>query len=210
MKVAIYCRASTEEQNPENQVKDCQSINKYGEFELFIDKQSAWKDNVEREGFNRLLKEIKSRKVEHLIVWDLDRLYRNRERLIEFFKLCKVYGCKIHSYRQKWLEELNGVPKPWDEILHELMIQIMGWMAEEESSRKSKRVKAAIRIREDGAYSYKGNKWGRKKLSTFKMNRIIELRKEGKSIRAISQELAISHGVVHKYITQNVVRENDK
>ena len=51
----IYLRTSTEEQNPENQLKDCLSINKYGEYELFQEQQSAWKDDLKRIEFNKII-----------------------------------------------------------------------------------------------------------------------------------------------------------
>jgi len=203
MKVAIYHRVSTDEQNLKNQIKGCESINKYGEFRLFTDKQSAWKDNAQREQFELIRSLIKKKEIEHLIVWDIDRIYRNRKKIIEFFKFCKMYGCKIHSYRQQFFETLHTMPEPFNEALFDFMLQIMGWFAEDESNKKSDRVKAAIRIKDACTYSYKGNKWGRKQLSTFKQNRINELRKRGQSIRCIASELGISHGAVHKYI-QNV------
>lgn len=207
----IYIRTSTEEQNPENQLKDCLSINQYGMYELIEDKQSAWKEHSEREGFDNLKKLINKGIVKHLIVWDLDRLYRNRKNLVDFFKFCEINKCKIHSYRQEWLSKINDMPSPWNEIIHDLMLQIMGWLAQDESDKKSKRVKASIRMKEDGAYSYKGNKWGRKELSTQAINKILELRKQGKSIRAICNEVQysdksnnmknVSIAVVHKIIS---------
>lgn len=203
MKTAIYIRTSTEEQNPENQLKDCLSISRYGDYEVIEDKQSAWKDTKEREGFNKIKTYIKNHRVEHIIVWDLDRIYRNRKNLVNFFKLCEFNKVKIHSFRQKWLEDINQMPSPWNDIVSDLMIQIMGWIAQDESDKKSQRVKNAIRIKEDGAYSYKGNKWGRKQLSTYKKNLLREIIKRNSipTIRAISQEIGASRGVVHKYLT---------
>ncbi len=198
--IYIYIRTSTQDQNPQNQLDDCMSINSYGEFKVIEDKQSAWKDNIERIGFNNLKRLIKTKRVSHLIVWDLDRLYRNRKRLIEFFNYCKYYQCKVHSFRQQWLEELHKAPQPFNDIMFDLMLNIMGWLAEEESGKKSERVKAAIRIKGNKTYSYKGNKWGRKQLSTFKKKKIKELRGSGLSIGDISKELNISKGVVHKYL----------
>ena len=80
----IYIRTSTEEQHPENQLKDCKTLTKE-DYELIEDKQSAWKEEKERDGFNRVKKLIKSGKIKHFIVWDLDRIYRNRKKLQEFF-----------------------------------------------------------------------------------------------------------------------------
>lgn len=208
----IYLRTSTEEQNPENQLRDCQSINKYGESKVIQDKQSAWNDDKVREGFEELKKLIKSRSVENLIIWDLDRLYRNRKRLIEFFEICKVYKVSIHSFRQQWLNQLNSLPSPFNEIMFDLMLQIMGWLGEEESTKKSERIKIAIRRDSGITKSYKGNKWGRKTLNDSLINQILDLHKQGKTIREISSSVYywdksnnkkyVSNGFVHKTISK--------
>lgn len=206
----IYLRTSTEEQNPENQLKDCKTLAD-GEFEVIEDKQSAWKEEKERDGFERAKKLIKSRKIKHFIVWDLDRIYRNRIKLKLFFEYCKLYKCSIHSFRQKWLEEMYKMPEPFNEIMHDLMLNIMGWIAQDESDKKSQRVKAAIRKVDGITKSYKGNKWGRKSLKVDK--EILELRKQGKTIREIQQvtfywdknnhKKFVSVGYVHKILSKN-------
>lgn len=203
--VIIYNRTSTEEQNPENQLEDCKSINKFGEPEVIEDTQSAWKDNVERYGFNELKAKIKSGNVRHLIVWDLDRIYRNRNKLKEFFQFCKAYNCQIHSYRQSWLEEINLIPQPWNEIVYELLINIFGWLAQDESDKKSKRVKAAIRIKNHQKYSYKGKKWGRKAISKQKERQVREMANTTPklSYRAISEAVGVSLGTVHKLLAES-------
>ncbi len=208
MKIALYIRTSTEEQAPENQIRDIETISGT-DYILFKDKQSAWKDNIERENFEKLRKQIKLKNISDLYVWDLDRLFRNRQKLIEFFEFCKIYNCKVHSYRQQWLEELNNIPEPFNEMMFNLMLQIMGWLAEEESKKKSERVKLAVRKKKGKTVSYKGNKWGRKSLSTQKKNKLKELYKNNlkMSIRDISQELNMGIGTVHKYIAK-IKQEN--
>ena len=136
----VYIRTSTHDQHPENQLKDCLSINKWGEYSVYDEELSAWKDDFKREQFGAITDLIKKRKVTHLIVWDLDRLYRNRKKLIGFFQLCKVYKCKVHSFRQQWLEDINKMPEPWNEMMFDLMLQVMGWIAEDESNKKSERI----------------------------------------------------------------------
>ena len=203
MKVAIYCRVSTKEQNEELQLTGCHSINTYGEYDLYQDKQSAFKDHVDRQDFERLKSAIKQHRHTHLIVWDLDRIFRNRKKLIEFFEFCKHYGCTIHSYRQGWLEQLHKIQAPFNEIMHSLMLQIMGWLAEEESQKKSERVKAAVRRTGTITRSYKGNKWGRKGISKQKCTIIRTMRTQGSSIRSIATTLGLSVGVVHKIVTKS-------
>lgn len=187
----IYLRTSTEEQNPENQLQDCETLAlKLGlkNYEVFEDRVSGWKE-LERENFDKIKKAIERKSVNVLIVWDLDRLYRNRKRLIDFFELCKFYDCKIYSYRQEWLEGLNNIQSPFNEIVHNLMLQIMGWLAEEESNKKSERVKSAIKKKEGKTYSKFGRKWGRKSLSNNVKKEIIEKRNQGLSIREIAQSV---------------------
>lgn len=213
MKTIIYLRTSTEEQNPENQLRDCLSINKYGDYEVLEEKQSAFKDN-DRKEFNKAIKLIKQSRNSHFIVWDLDRIYRNRKKLIEFFDMCKIYNCKIHSFRQTWLNSFDNIPEPFNEIMFDTMLQVMGWMAEEESKKKSARVKLAVRKKEGKkTKSYKGNVWGRKPLSKKVRAEVLNLHKQGLTIRNISKKVfywdknnnkkQISIGGVHKIIKQS-------
>jgi len=209
MKVAIYLRTSTEEQNPENQLKDCKSVCdglNMKEYEVLQEQESAFKDDDKREVFNSIQKGIKKGDIKNIIVWDLDRIYRNRKKLTEFFSLCNMYKCKIYAFRQRWLEDLNRIPEPFNEIMHGLMLQIMGWLAEEESRKKSERVKSAVRTKNGVTESYKGNKWGRKSISTQKLNKLREYYEldKNKSIREIAKDLKMSKSAVHKYIQQFV------
>lgn len=210
-KVAYYIRCSTAEQNPELQIKDLDSLC-IEPHDVYKENESAWADNVTRPEFNKVLALIKKRKITDLYVWDLDRAYRNRKRLQEFFVLCKTYNCKIHSYRQKWLESINSIPAPFDEIVQDMLINIFGWIAEEESSKRSERIKLAIKKSDKGTFSYKGNKWGKKSLPQQTVNQILELHKQGKSIRQIANEVTffdknrnekkVSKSAVHKLVSQ--------
>lgn len=213
-KTIIYLRTSTEEQNPELQLKDCKILaNKLNitDYEIIEDKISGWKE-LERAGFDKIKKAIMNKQVNCLICWDLDRLYRNRKRLIEFFAYCKLYSCKIYSYRQDWLESINNITPPFNEIVHSLMLQVMGWLSEEESNKKSERTKNAVRRESGITKSYKGNKWGRKNVSIETKNAVIEAYKQNKTYTEICNlvfywdknrnKKQISRGAVHKIIKE--------
>jgi DNA invertase Pin-like site-specific DNA recombinase len=209
--VIIYLRTSTEEQNPENQLKDCLTIcenKRFIDYETLSEQQSSFKD-VSRPVFESIRQSIKSKQTNVLICWDLDRLFRNRKKLIEFFQYCKTYDCKVYSFRQNWLEDINQMPSPWNETIHDLMLSVMGWLAEDESFKKSERIKNAIRKKDNQTLSYKGNIWGRKSISTFKKNKIIELNQQGKSIRVIAEELELSVGCVHKSLTNSKAQKSE-
>jgi len=148
---------------------------------------------------------IKENQIKELYVWDWDRLFRNRKKLKEFFQFCAMFKCNVHSYRQAFYESFYKIPAPFNEIMQNLFLDLLGWMAEDESIKKSMRVRASVRRSDTKpTMSYKGNKWGRKKLSTQKRNRIIELyQSEGKlSLRQIALQSGSSLGVVHKTLLE--------
>lgn len=213
MTTIIYNRTSTEQQNPENQLKDCLSINKYGDdYEILEEKESAYKD-IKRPMFDGKVKpKIKQGGVRHFIAWDVDRIYRNRKKLIEFFKFCKMHNCQIHSYRQQFFEAIHKMPEPFNEAMFDFMLQMMGWLAEDDSKRKSDRVKAAVRKRKGRTISYKGNLWGRKSLSNKTKKEIVDAHKQGMSIREIADSVfywdknnnrkSVSKSAVHKCLRE--------
>lgn len=215
MKIS-YIRTSTSEQNPKNQLKDIKSMFE-GEHEVYEEKQSAWKDNKERLVFDSIKDLIKQKKVNDLYVWDLDRIYRNRLKIVEFLKFCKIYDCNVHSFRQQWLEEIYKIPNPWNEIVSDMLINVMGWMAEEESNKKSERVKSAIKKRDGQTFSKFGNKWGRKSLSKKVIGDVKDLHKKGLSIREIADSIfywdkhnnkkKVSKSAVHKILSGGIVVE---
>lgn len=212
----IYIRTSTEEQNPQNQLKDCEVLAtklNIKDYKVFEERQSAFKDN-ERAVFNSIKKAIVRKEVEVLLCWDLDRLFRNRKKLVQFFELCKNYNCKIYSARQEWLEGINNIQEPFNEIVHSLMLQVMGWLAEDESKKKSDRVRSAIRKINGITKSYKGNKWGRKSITTSRLKQqVVALREQGLSIREIAKQVyvydksnnkkLISYSLVYKLLKLN-------
>lgn len=207
MKTIIYIRTSTEDQNPENQLKDCLTL-VTGDYEVIEEKQSAYKDN-QRERFEEIIKGIRNGNIKSVVCWDWDRLFRNRKKLKEFFELCRVYKCEIHSFRQKWYDDLYKIPSPFDEIIKEIVLNLMGWLAEDESKKKSERVKLAVRRKEGkSTKSYKGNKWGRPKIHTNKLKIVLDLRKQGKTYKEISKITGVSIGKISSLLISEKVGVN--
>ncbi len=207
----MYIRTSTEDQEPENQIKDTETISGK-EYILLQDKQSAWKDNKDRPDFERLKSLIKKAGGGDLYIWDWDRLFRNRKKLKEFFQFCAMYKCRVHSFRQDFFEAFYKIPAPFDEIMQELFLNLLGWLAEDESTKKSERVMAARRkvcekcgkknnagdlicekcgdsLKKVKTISYKGNPWGRKNIPNRVINKVLGMKRENPelSIRDISK-----------------------
>lgn len=210
----IYIRTSTEDQEPKLQIDSCKKLFPDEEFILLEDKQSAFTEKRNRKGFERAKTLIKNQRIDKFIAWDLDRIYRNRKRLKEFFGYCKLYKTSIYSNNQQWLNKLARIPEPFNEIVHGLMLDIMGWLAEDESKKKSDRIKLAIRKEDGKTKSYKGNDWGRpKKVTQRYENDVLRLHRQGMSIRNIAQSIwiwdkygnkkFIGRGTVHKILLKN-------
>lgn len=190
-----FLRTSTSEQCPALQLRDIVSAFSLDDLKVIEEQQSAFKENAKRPEFEKLKKLIITNKVDELYVWDLDRLYRNRKRLTEFLALCKVYDTKVFSFNQQWIRSIQQLQPPFNEIMYDFMLSIMGWLSEDESVKKSNRVKLSIRKSPDGiTRSYKGNRWGRKPLSKQIISKIKELHLEGKSVRDISKLVQVYDG----------------
>jgi DNA invertase Pin-like site-specific DNA recombinase len=224
MDIVIYSRVSTTEQDESSHISDIEK-----EFDLNLNEISIFRENVsaynqdkidKRYEFQKVNKLIKNKSIESIYVWDIDRIFRNRKKLVEFFELCHLHKVKVFSYRQKWLSELNNIPEPWNEIMSGLMTQILGWLAEEESNKKSERVLSKIDKSSGKTKSVYGNDWGRKNISQTAINKVLKFHNEGMSYRKICDNVKITDhnnnqknialGSVHKIIAKMRTEQNSQ
>lgn len=229
MNPIFYMRTSTKDQNPELQrqagIEFCLKLG-LGSPEIYSEQGSAYKLEKVRPVWESVV-ELAKKEKRDILVWKYDRCFRNRKLFFEFMKVMfEVYGIKVYSVTEpSILSFWNILGKEYTEnpVINELMrsifralwdfmIQQAGEEAEEESRKKSERVKLAVREEEGKTISYKGNKWGRKELSQNVINKVIELNNQGLSIRNIAKQVKyydknnneknISIASVHKIIHQ--------
>lgn len=206
----IYLRCSTSEQTPQLQLSDIQSLNPGEDATIIQENQSAWKE-AKRPQWEKIKEAVINDRVDVIFVFSLDRIYRNRKKLVEFLRICAEHKTKVRSFCQKWLDSIQQMDAPFSEIMYDLMLQILGWIAEEESNTKSSRVKMAVRKTEKGTFSHLGNRWGRKGFPPQTISRVLELHMKGLSTRAIAAQVTvyddnrnekkISKSAVHKIIS---------
>lgn len=87
MKVGIYARVSTEDQNIDNQIIPLREHCKMMEYEVideYIDHGFSGKDD-KRPNFERLLADIRTKKINCILVYKLDRIGRSLQHLIGLF-----------------------------------------------------------------------------------------------------------------------------
>jgi putative DNA-invertase from lambdoid prophage Rac len=176
MRVAVYVRVSTKEQDYEMQVSSCKRYcteHHYDIVEVFSDKKTGRIDD--RPAFNRLKKEALYHRFEKVVCWKMDRLSRGTiaevNRILETFK---GYGVEVESVTEPFLNTNNP---SWD-----LILSVMAWCANQESKRIGERVKAGIQNWKDTT----GKRWHGKE---WDIDRAMELRNQGIGWRSIEAEM---------------------
>jgi len=101
-KVAIYIRTSMQDQNPQTQllaIKDyCKRVG-YHVFEEYVDSGFSGK-NDKRPEFERLIADIRIGKVNHVLVYKLDRIGRSLRHLLDLFAEFQRRGVDFVSITQ--------------------------------------------------------------------------------------------------------------
>ena len=192
-RVVVYLRVSSDRQDAANQRRDVEGILPVGcRPEWVVESGSAWKDDGlrSRPEFQRIYGLVKRGVIDRLYVWDLDRLYRRRKSAVAFLRLAKERGCVVVSFRQSYLSEVLKAPEPWNEIIYDLIIQILASIAEEESSKKSDRIKAAF------ANSKHPERWGRPKVVWNERRAYHLIFVEGVPLRKVAEEVGVSLGTI--------------
>ncbi len=137
MKVAIYCRVSTDEQFVDKQEDICVEHCKrqgHSVYEVYKDVISG--STQSRPGFNKLLEDMRHYKFDAIMVTKLDRLGRSLQHLLSLIDEFKSKGIHFISATQNIDTSSSGGM---------LQLQIMGAFAEFEKSIISERTKEGLR-----------------------------------------------------------------
>jgi DNA invertase Pin-like site-specific DNA recombinase len=137
MKVAIYCRVSTEDQSVDNQEYICNEYCKKNNFEvykIYKDVISGSKDS--RPEFNILLEDMRKSKFDCIMVTKLDRLGRSLQHLLSMFNEFNVRGIHFIATTQN-IDTSSPSGR--------LQMQIMGAFAEFEREIIRERTKEGLR-----------------------------------------------------------------
>lgn len=141
-KAACYIRVSTDDQTVENQRGEVEQLCRARGFDpvWFEEVGSAAK---RRPVFERMMAEVRARKIDAVIVWALDRLHRSMRGAISDVLELDRRGIEVISVREGWLD--TGGP------VRSLLVAIFGWVAEQERARLIERTKAGqARARKEG------------------------------------------------------------
>jgi len=137
VKVAIYCRVSTEEQNADKQEDICRQYCKSNNLEIY----KVYKDIISgtkssRPEFNQLLSDMRQYKFNCVMVTKLDRIGRSLQHLLSMFDEFNRKKINFVATTQN-IDTTTASGK--------LQLQILGAFAEFERNMISERTKEGLR-----------------------------------------------------------------
>ena len=141
---AVWLRVSTDHQETDNQVPDVERFAAHHGYEFaarYEASESAWHGGKDGGEYRRTLKQAlddaHAGKFSVLIVWALDRITREgAEGALRIIRQFRERGCTVVSVKESWL---NSSPE-----IQDVLVAFAGWMAQQESARRSERIKAGL------------------------------------------------------------------
>lgn len=138
MKIAAYCRVSTEKEaqidSLERQIEffnDFTRKNGYELYKLYADEGISGKQIKHRKQFQQMMQDAKAKKFDKVVVKDVSRFARNTVDLLQSVRELKSYGVQVDFLNNGEVMEGGS----------EFILTILGAMAQQESANMSKRVK---------------------------------------------------------------------
>ncbi len=111
----------------------------YRETERYVVKDSGWEPGPEYKAeLARLLADAHAGRFSVVVVWAADRLSREGiEPLLAIVRKLRAAGVAVVSVQEPWLDTTNPA-------VAELLLAIMAWLAQQESTRRSEQTKAGM------------------------------------------------------------------
>jgi DNA invertase Pin-like site-specific DNA recombinase len=189
MKIAIYSRVSKESSDNANQLlilrNYCKQMN-YEIYDEYVDVVSGGSPN--RPEFNRMMQDASKRRFSMCLFYALDRFTREGTRkTIHYLQMLDDYNVAYKSYTEQYIDSSG--------IFKDVIIALLSTLAKQERVRISERVKAGLE-----KSRLQGRIGGRPTLEEEKINKIKNLKAQGRSIMSISKELKISRGSIYQYL----------
>ena len=149
-KSAILARVSSEEQEVENQIVQLTNLANQLNLEvvkIYRIEESAWR-GAQQKYLTGVYEDAHRGEFQVLLVWALDRL--SREGPMATLEIVHNLGrrnVQVISLQEQWTNVSGG--------LRDVLLALAGWIAEQESTRRSERTKAGLeRVRAEAPRFY--------------------------------------------------------
>ena len=188
-KVVIYGRVSTSDQTTDNQIyklKEIIEINGWDQVDFYVDEGiSGTKGRDKRPEFDRMCKDMVRRKFNRILVWDVSRLGRSLQHLVEFLNDVNSLGINLYIH-QSGLDTSTPSGR--------MMFQMVGVFSEVERSMISERVKLGLQ-----RVQKQGRRLGRPKTVTGELrDKVCHLLDQGRSYNFINRELGTPKSTISR------------
>lgn len=200
MKVVIYARVSTNNQDYKRQTEELIEFSKKNNYEvvnIFEEKISGGKTNEERPQLMKMINFIKSNKIDKVLCWELSRIGRNTIEVLKTIQLLNE-NCISLYIKNHNIETLND--KCEVNPMSQFLIQILTSVSEMEKTQIRQRIKSGYdSFRKNGGRV--GRKQGFKKdeeMLLVEHRDIVKLLKQGMSVRKTMKLTDKSSGTVQK------------
>ena len=190
VRVAIYARVSTDEQNPELQLRELSDYAERRGFAIhreYIERASGDRRRRRRAPeFEALMADARRRRFDCVLVWKYDRFARTLDALIAALEEFRDLGIDFISHTQA-IDTTTPMGR--------LFFHVIGSFAEFERDVIVERVKAGL-----ANARAKGKKLGRPVKDPEAADRVAALRANGMSLRAIAAAEGMSASSVRKIL----------
>lgn len=192
-----YARVSTKEQNLDLQIEYLEN-NGVDNGLIFIDKGvSGTIAPAQREGFKQLLQ--KARSGDTLVVYKLDRISRKYDDVQDVIKTLKDMGL---NFEIGGLPNINTGNKLMDKALTDMLLNLLGYVAENERAFIKERQRDGIELaKKQGRFKGKPKKYSansKDKYGRYIYNQIVEDLKSGMSCNAVRLKHDVGVGTVQR------------
>ena len=190
-RVVIYSRVSTSDQTCDNQLNLLNSLidqNGWKLVDSYIDQGiSGSKGRDKRPEFNRMCKDMVRRQFDKILVWDVSRLGRSLQHLVEFLNDLQSVNCDLYIH-QSGLDTSTPSGR--------MMFQMVGVFSEFEREMISERVKLGLeRVKSSG------KTLGRpQKINQDMIESIWLLHSKGYGLQSISTEMNLGRSSVYRIL----------
>ena len=189
MKVALYARVSTEDQELQQQVTSCRLFCEYKGYEVarvFSEKVSGAK--AKRPQYLELVKELRQMQYGGVVVFRLDRLGRNSRELALLIDELENKGIKVLSVNESF-DTSTAMGRAMRELIY-----VFAQLEREQISEATTQRLAAVKLA--------GKRLGQNPLSEFQVNKIKGLVTLGLNCRKIASQMHLSKSTAYNVVRQ--------
>lgn len=190
MKVAIYCRVSKIDQNPENQKLELERFAKAmsWDYEIFEEQESSRKTRPIK---NQIFQDALRKKYDLILVWKLDRWARSMQELINDFVLLRQNNVQFRTLKENIILDNNPT--------NQLMVNILSSFAQFERDIIRERTMAGLaRAKNEGKKL--GRPWSKDSKKDAPLEAVKNLLGQAKTEKEIAILLETSRYRVQKAI----------